>query len=323
MSRLCQVLMSLSCAFALAGGASAQSYPAKPVRLIVPFAPGGGVDFTSRILAQKLSELWSQQAIVDNRPGAGGIIGTEFAAKAAPDGYTLLMGSIGSISINPSLYAKLSYNPERDFAPVTLTGFVPNIVVMHPAVPVRNIAQLIALAKQKRGLLTFGTGGSGTSNHLSGELFNSMAGVQIRHIPYKVGAQATSDLMGGQLDVMFDNLPTSLPHVRAGKLRGLAVTSASRSSAAPELPTVSESGLRGYDVTGWVGVFVPAQTPTEIVSRLHADIVKVLATPDAKERFLSQGAEAATTTPQQFAAFVRSEIERWAKVVKMAGISAQ
>ena len=245
----------------VAPAAVAQTYPAKPVRLIVPFAPGGGVDFTSRILAQKLSELWGQQAIVDNR--------------------------------------------------------------LHPAVPVKSIGELIAPGKQKPGLLTFGTGGTGTSNHLSGELFGAMAGVKLRHIPYKVGAQATSDLMGGQLDVMFDNLPTSLPHVRAGKLRGLAVTSATRSSAAPELPTVAESGLRGYDVTGWVGVLVPAQTPGEIVSKLHADIAKVLAAPDAKERFLSQGAEAATSTPQQFGAFVRAEIEKWASVIRKAGITAQ
>ena len=315
--------VTVLCILSMVAPAGAQSYPAKPVRLIVPFAPGGGVDFTSRILAQKLSELWGQQAIVDNRPGAGGIIGTETVMKAAPDGYTLLMGSIGSISINPSLYAKLSYSPLRDFAPVTLTGFVPNIVVVHPAVPVKTIAQLVALGKQKPGLLTFGTGGTGTSNHLSGELFGAMAGIKLRHIPYKVGAQATSDLMGGQLDVMFDNLPTSLPHVRAGKLRGLAVTSASRSSAAPELPTVAESGLAGYDVTGWVGVLVPAQTPGEIVTKLHADIAKVLAAPDAKERFLSQGAEAATSTPQEFRAFVRAEIEKWAGVVRKAGITAQ
>ena len=323
MRHVAKAVTCIGCALALGGTALAQSYPGKSVRLIVPFAPGGGVDFTSRILAQKLSELWGQQAIVDNRPGAGGIIGTEAAAKSAPDGYTLLMGSIGSISINPSLYSKLTYSPLRDFAPVTLTGFVPNIVVVHPAVPVKNIAQLIAMAKQKPGLFTFGTGGSGTSNHLSGELFASMAGVQFRHIPYKVGAQATSDLMGGQLDVMFDNLPTSIPHVRAGKLRGLAVTSASRSSAAPELPTVAESGLRGYDVTGWVGVLVPAQTSSEIVSKLHADIAKGLSTADAKERFLSQGAEAATSTPPQFAAFIRTEIEKWAGVVKKAGITAQ
>ena len=192
---LCVAAFAVSSAALGVFPAAAQPYPTKPVRLIVPFAPGGGVDFTSRILAQKLSEVWGQQALVDNRPGAGGIIGTEAAAKAPPDGYTLLMGSIGSISINPSLYPKLSYSPLRDFAPVTLTGFVPNIVVVHPAVPVKTVAQLIALGKQKPGLLTFGTG-TGTSNHLSGELFAAMAGIQLRHIPYKVGAQATSDLMG-------------------------------------------------------------------------------------------------------------------------------
>jgi tripartite-type tricarboxylate transporter receptor subunit TctC len=288
--------------------------------LIVPFAPGGGVDFTARILAQKLGDLWNQQAVVDNRPGAGGIIGTELAAKSPPDGYTLLMGSIGSVSINPGLYRKLPYDPVKDFAPVTQIGFVPNIVVVHPSLPVRSIKDLIALARAKPGALTYGTGGSGTSNHLSGELFKTMARIDIRHIPYKVGAQATSDLMGGQLAAMFDNFPTSLPHVRAGKLRALAVTSAVRSSAAPDVPTVAESGLPGYEIVGWVGVLAPAATAKEIVGRLQADIAKALQLADVKEKFANLGAEAASSSPDQFAAFIQSEIAKWGKVIKDAGI---
>lgn len=300
----------------------AQVYPGKPVRLIVPFAPGGGVDITTRVIAQKLSEMWGQQAIVDNRPGAGGIIGTEMAAKASADGYTALMGSIGSVSINPSLYSKLPYDPTRDFVPVTQIGFVPNILVVHPSIPAKNVNELIALAKSKPGDLTFGSGGVGTSNHLSGELFKRMAGVDMRHIPYKVGAQATSDLIGGQLAVMFDNLPTSLPHVKAGKLRPIAVTSSTRSSTLPGVPTVADSGLRGYEVVGWVGVLVPTGTQREIVTKLNADIGKVLAMRDVKEKFLAQGAETAASTPEQFAVFIRAEISKWAKVIKEIGARA-
>jgi len=300
--------------------AHAQVAPTRSVRFVVPFAPGGGVDFTARILAQKLSDSWSQQVVVDNRPGAGGIIGTELVAKSPADGYTLLMGSIGSVSINPGLYRKLPYDPLRDFAPVTQIGFVPNIVVVHPSLPVKSIRELIALARAKPGALVYGTGGSGTSNHLSGELFKTMADVDIRHIPYKVGAQATSDLIGGQLSVMFDNFPTSLPHVRAGKLRPLAVTSAVRSSAAPEVPTVAESGLPGYEITGWVGVLAPAGTSKDTISMLHAEIAKVLKLSDLREKFANLGAEAGSSTPEQFAAFIQSEIAKWGRVIKAAGI---
>ena len=300
--------------------AHAQSYPAKAVRLIVPFAPGGGVDFTTRILAQKLGDQWGQQAVVDNRPGAGGIIGTELVAKSPPDGYTLLMGSIGSVSINPGLYRKLPYDPVKDFAPVTQIGFVPNIVVVHPSLPVRSVRELIAFARARPGVLVYGTGGSGTSNHLSGELFKTLARIDLRHVPYKVGAQATSDLIGGHLAVMFDNFPTSLPHVRAGKLRALAVTSAVRSGAAPEVPTVAESGLPGYEIIGWVGVLAPAATAKEVVGRLHADIGKALLVPDLKDKFANLGAEAGSSTPEQFAAFIQSEIAKWGKVIKDAGI---
>jgi tripartite-type tricarboxylate transporter receptor subunit TctC len=300
--------------------AYAQPYPAKTVRLIVPFAPGGGVDFTARILAQKLSDAWGQQAVVDNRPGAGGIIGTELVAKSPPDGYTLLMGSIGSVSINPGLYRKLPYDPVKDFAPVTQIGFVPNIVVVHPSLPVKSIRELIALARANPGALVYGTGGSGTSNHLSGELFKTMARIDIRHVPYKVGAQATSDLIGGQLSVMFDNFPTSLPHVRAGKLRALAVTSAVRSGAAPDVPTVAESGLPGYEIIGWVGVLAPAATAKEMLNKLYADIAKALTLADLKEKFANLGAEAGSSTPEQFAAFIQSEIAKWGKVIRDAGI---
>ena len=286
----------------------------------MPFAPGGGVDFTARILAQKLTDSWGQQAVVDNRPGAGGIIGTELVAKSAPDGYTLLMGSIGSVSINPGLYRKLPYDPVKDFAPVTQIGFVPNIVVVHPSLPVKSIRELIALARANPGALVYGTGGSGTSNHLSGELFKTMARIEIRHVPYKVGAQATSDLIGGQLSVMFDNFPTSLPHVRAGKLRALAVTSAVRSGAAPDVPTVAESGLPGYEIIGWVGVLAPAATPKEMLNKLNADIAKALQLSDLKEKFANLGAEAGSSTPEQFAAFIQSEIAKWGKVIKDAGI---
>ena len=306
--------------FAAVAAAHAQPYPQKPVRIVVPFAPGGGVDFTARIIAQRLTEIFSQQTVVDNRPGAGGIIGSEIVAKAPPDGYTLLMGSTGTLSINPGLYPKLPYDPGKDFTAITQVALVPNIVVVHPSLPVKSIRELIAFAKVRPGQLSYGTGGNGTSNHLSGELFKHMAGIEILHVPYKVGAQATSDLIAGQLTVMFDNLPTSLPHVKSRKLRALAVTSSNRSPAAPEIPTVTESGLKGYEVTGWAGLLAPVTTSAEVVTRIHATVVQLLSQTDVRERLLVQGAEVVGDTPQQFAAFIRAETAKWGNVIRDAGI---
>jgi len=286
----------------------------------VPFAPGGGVAFTARIIARRLTEIFSQQPVVDNRPGAGGIIGSEIVAKAPPDGYTLLMGSTGTLSINPGLYPKLPYDPGKDFTAITQVALVPNIVVVHPSLPVKSIRELIAFAKVRPGQLSYGTGGNGTSNHLSGELFKHMAGIEILHVPYKVGAQATSDLIAGQLTVMFDNLPTSLPHVKSRKLRALAVTSSNRSPAAPEIPTVTESGLKGYEVTGWAGLLAPVTTSAEVVTRIHATVVQLLSQTDVRERLLVQGAEVVGDTPQQFAAFIRAETAKWGNVIRDAGI---
>lgn len=300
--------------------ANAQPYPQKPIRIVVPFAPGGGVDFTSRVIAQRASEIFGQQVVVDNRPGAGGIIGTEIAAKAPADGYTLLMGSVGTLSINPGLYPKLPYDSAKDFVAISQVATVPNIVVVHPSLPVRSIKDLIALAKARPGQLNYGTGGNGTSNHLSGELFKRMAGVDITHVPYKVGAQATSDLIAGQLTVMFDNFPTSLPHVKAGKLRALAVTGTGRSPAAPAIPTVSESGLAGYEVTGWAGLLAPAGTSREVISRLHDVLMQIIRQADMRERLMVQGAEAVGDSPDQFASFIRSETVKWGKVIADAGI---
>jgi len=294
-------------------------YPAKPIRLVVPFPPGGTTDILARIVAQKLTEAWGQPVVVDNRPGAGGNIGAELVAKSAPDGYTLLMGTVGTHAINASLYAKLPYDHVKDFAPVILVAGVPNVLVVNPSVPVNSVAELIAYAKANPGKLNFASSGSGTSIHLSGELFRTMAGVQITHVPYKGSAPAIADLVGGQVQLMFDNLPSSLAQIKAGKLRALAVTSDKRAPALPDVPTMAEAGLPGFEASSWFGVLAPAGTPPAIVGKLHAEIAKWLATPDAREKLSAQGANLAGFGPEEFARYIGSETAKWAKVVKESG----
>jgi tripartite-type tricarboxylate transporter receptor subunit TctC len=302
-----------------ATGAWAQPYPSKPIRIVVPFAAGGTTDLLARAAAQKLTEAWGQPVVVDNRPGAGGNIGSELVAKAAPDGYTVEMGTVGTHAINASLYARMPYDHVKDFAPIILVATVPNVLVVNPGVPVKSVQELIAYAKANPGKLNFASPGSGTSGHLCGELFKVMAGVQITHIPYKGSAPALQDLLGGQVQMMFDNLPSALPHIKAGKLRALAVTTAARAAALPDLPTVAEAGLPGFEASSWFGLLAPAGTPPDIVARLNAEIAKWLASPDAMEKLLALGANAAGGSPEDFTKHIAAETAKWQKVVKASG----
>ncbi|MET0203319.1 MAG: tripartite tricarboxylate transporter substrate binding protein [Casimicrobiaceae bacterium] len=317
-------LVLAAAAAAFAPAASTQTpYPTKPVRVVVPFPAGGTTDLLARAASQKLSETWVQQALVDNRPGAGGNIGAELVAKAAPDGYTLLMGTVGTHAINASLYPKMPYDHVKDFAPVILVAGVPNVLVVHPSLPVNSVQELIAYAKANPGKLNFASSGSGTSIHLSGELFKVMTGVQMTHIPYKGSAPALTDLVGGQVQLMFDNLPSSLAFIKAGKLRALAVTSAQRSPALPDVPTVAESGVPGFEASSWFGLLAPAGTPRDIVTKINADTQKWLASPDAKDKLAAQGAVAAGGSPEDFAKHIQAETAKWARVVKESGAKVE
>jgi tripartite-type tricarboxylate transporter receptor subunit TctC len=294
------------------------TYPNKPVRLVVPFPAGGTTDLLARAAAQKLSEAWGQQVIVDNRPGAAGNIGAELVSKAAPDGYTLLMGTVGTHAINPSLYAKMPYDHVKDFAPVILVAGVPNVLVVNPGLPVNSVTELIAYAKANPGKLNFASSGSGTSIHLSGELFKTMTGVQMTHVPYKGSAPALTDLMGGQVQLMFDNLPSSLAFIKAGKLRALGVTSAARAAALPDTPTVADT-VPGFEASSWFGILAPTGTPRDVVMKINAETAKWLASPDAKEKLAGQGANVAGGSPDVFAKHIQVETAKWAKVVKESG----
>lgn len=305
-------------AVAAVGTAHAQ-YPAKPIRMVVAFPPGGGSDTLARIVGAKLSETLTQPVVIENRPGAGANIGAEVAAKAPPDGYTVFMGNVAN-AINMSLYAKPGYDFVKDFAAVSLLASTPNIVVVHPSLPVRSIPQLIALAKSRPGELDVASSGAGSSAHLAGELFNSLAGTRMNHVPYKGGGPAVAALAGGHVAVGFATTPSVIGHVKSGKLRGLAVTTAARSPATPDLPTVAEAGLKGYEAGTWYGLLVPVATPKDVVSRLHADSMKVLGMADAKQRLDAAGFEALGSTPEQFAAYIRSEVDKWGKVVRTAGV---
>ena len=305
---------------ALAPTAGAQApYPAKPVRLLVPSSAGGGSDIIARFLAPKLGERLGQQVIVDNRPGAGTMIGSELVAKAPPDGYTLLMG-ISTLATNPVIYKKVSYNAITDFAPITLVLAAPNILVVHPSLPVKTVKELIWFAQARPGQLNYASAGAGTGPHLSMELFLSMAGLKMVHIPYKGSGPAMIDLIGGQCVTMAATMLTAVPQIRAGRLRALGLTGTKRNSAAPEVPTIAESGVPGYEAVQWYGVLAPANTPKDIVARLNRDLVAILQAADVKERFAGDGGEASPTTPEEFARYIRSESEKWAKVAKAAGI---
>ena len=306
-------------AWSVAAEAQATAYPTKPIRLVVPFPPGGATDLIARAVAQKLGEAWGQSVVVDNRPGAGGNIGTELVAKAAPDGYTLEMGTVGTHAINASLYAKIPFDHVKDFAPVILVAGVPNVLEVNPSVPVNSVQELIAYAKANPGKLNFASSGAGTSIHLSGELFKVMAGVQMTHVPYKGSSPALQDLLGGQVQLMFDNLPPSLPQIKAGKLRALAVTSATRAPALPDVPTIAESGLPGFEASSWFGILAPAGTPPAIIAKINAEVAKWLASAEGKEKLASIGANAAGGSPEDFARHIQAETAKWAKVVKESG----
>ena len=318
MQILQRILLAALVAIATAS-ASAQTYPNKPIRLVVPFPPGGTTDILARDAGQVLTQTLGQSVVIDNRPGAAGNIGSDVVAKSPPDGYTLLMATVSTHAINPGLYSKLPYDHIKDFAPVILVARVPNVLEVNPAVPVNSVSDLIKLAKEKPGQINFASSGSGTSIHLSGELFKTMAGVNMVHVPYRGSAPALVDLVSGQVQVMFDNLPSSLPQINAGKLRAIAVTSAQRSPALPNIPTIAESGLPGFEATSWFGIIAPAGTPPEIIAKLNAELDQWLQSPAGKELLLTQGALPAGGTPEQFAAYIKDETEKWAKVIKVSG----
>ena len=306
-------------AFTLCPQASAQSYPTKPVKVVVPFAAGGAVDILTRVLADKLGAALGQQIVVEPVVGAGGNIGSAAVAKAAPDGYTLLMATTGTHTINPGLYKNLPFDAEKDFAPITLVASVPNILVVHPDVPAKTLNELVALAKSKPGKLTFASFGHGTSNHLSGELFKTVAGIDVVHVPYKNAPQAVLDIVGGQVDFAFVNAPLALPQVKAGKLRALAVTGAKRSPAVPDLPTMAEAGLPDFVVESWYGLMAPAGTPEAVIRKIHDETLKVLKQQEMTEAFAKQGADVVWTSPSVFAVIISTEKARWAEVIKKSG----
>ena len=303
--------------------ADAAAFPSKPVRLIVPFTPGGSTDILARAIGQKLSESWRQPVVIENRPGAGGAIGMELAAKAPADGTTMVMGHIGTLAANPALYRSLSYDPVRDFTPVTLVAMVPNVLVVGPAVPSRSVAEFVALAKSKPGKLDYGSGGNGSAAHLAMEYFKLKAGVDLQHVPYKGTAPALTDLLGGQIAVILTGLPPVLQHVKSGKLRILGVASRERLAAFPEIPTIAESGVTGFEATQWYGLLVPAATPKDIVAKIQRDTAAALRDPAVNERLASEGAEPVGNTPEQFGTFIRSEIELWGKVIRATGMKAE
>ena len=304
----------------LAAGTAAGEYPTKPVRMIVPFPPGGGNDTMARTVGQKLSEAFGQQVVIDNRGGAGGNIGAEIAARAAPDGYTLFLGGTGSHGTNPNLHAKLPYDPVKDFAPISLIASAPLLVVVPPSLPVRSINELIQLAKARPGQLNFASSGTGTIAHLAAELLNSMANIKIQHVPYKGTGPALTDLLSGQVQLMFNSAVSMLPQVRGGKLRAIAMTGTKRLAAMPDLPTVAESGVPGYEAASWYGVLAPARTQRAIVDTLNREIVKITRIPELRERLAADGAEPAGTSPEEFAAHIKRELARWAKVIAQAHI---
>lgn len=313
------VLMAALCAASAFAQGAAQSYPNKPIRLIVPVAPGGGTDFTARLIGQKLNEAWGQPVIVDNRPGAAGNIGVELAAKAPADGYTLVM-PITSFPINPSLYAKLPFDTIKDLAPIVLCASAPLVLVVHPSLPAKSVSELVALAKVKPGALNFANSGSGTTAHLAGELFKRMAGIEIVSVAYKGGGPAVIALIAGEVQMYFSTVPAALPQVKAGKLRMLAVTSGKRVPELPDVPTVAESGLAGFDVVPWFGLFTAAGTPRPVIQRLNAEIVKILDAPDTRQRLSGHGLVPGGGKPEELGAFLKAEIARWGKLIKEAGI---
>ena len=318
---LAAILVCIGAVFspALHAQSDAQRYPTRPVRWIVPFAPSGPTDIMSRAVAEKLSQRLGQPFVVDNRAGAGGNIGAEVVSKSAPDGYTLMIGHVGTHAINSALYPKLAFDPVRDFTPITLIATLPLALVVHAAVPAKDVKELIAYAKSRPGQLNFASAGNGGPTHLTGELFKTSAGIEIVHVPYKGNAAALTDLVAGRVQMMFSNMLTSMPHVRAGKLRAIGISSPKRSPQAPDLPTIAESGVPGFSAVPWYGVLGPAALPQPIVSKLNSEIGRALALPDMHERFVAQGIDLQASTPEQFAALIKTELVKWRKVVREAG----
>jgi len=318
----CQKLRYVVATFLLCTvvAAIAQPYPAKPIRLIAPSTPGDAPDVIARLIALRLSPVLGQPIVVENRPGAGGVIGSEVAAKSAPDGYTLIMGNAGSHGINAAVYSKLPYDIQRDFAPISQVAIAPNIMVINPSIPAKSVAEFIAYAKSQPAKLSYASGGNGSSAHMSMELFKAMSGVDIQHVPYKGSSPALTDLMGGQVAVFIGNIPPTVPLVRAGKLRALAVTTKSRSTLMPELPTISEAGLSGYETVAWFGVLAPAGTPPEIVKTLSTEISKIARSPEMRDKLLAMGAEPVGGTPEEFKAVIDSDIAKWKRLAQKESI---
>ena len=317
------LILAAACTVWFPGGVLAADYPHRPIRFVVPYPPSGAADIVARVVAQKLGEALGATVVVDNRAGAGGNLGTDLVAKAAPDGYTLLMGNVGPLAINVSLVKRLPYDPLQDLAPVSFMVIYPNALVVNPSLPVKSVSELIALAKARPGQLSYASAGTGSSTHLAAELFKSMAAIDMAHVPYKGGGQAVVDVMAGQVQLYFSSMLGALPHLKSGKLRALAVTSARRTRAAPELPTVAESGFPGYEANNWLGLLVPAGTPAPIILRLNREIVKIFEQPDVRERLSAQGGEAETGSPEKFADYIRAEIRKWAQVVKDSGAQVE
>lgn len=303
-------------------GAAADNYPSRPIKWVVPFTPGGAMDSMARTLGEKMAQSMGQPVVIENRPGAGGTIGSSMVAKADPDGYTMMIVSIGH-AVNPALYPKLSYDGIKSFEPVSLVGIVPNVLVAHSAAKFNSVNELIAQAKAQPGKITYASAGTGTTIHLAAELFNSMANVDILHVPYKGSAPAVTDLLGRQVDIMFDSVSSAKPHIDSGRLKAIAVTTSKRSTALPNVPTVAEAGLKGYELNGWYAVFVPAGTPRPVVDRLNGEIVKALKQPDVAKRFAQLGAEPVGSSPEELGKYLRTETARWAEVVRTRNITAE
>jgi len=311
----------LPCLLFVAATAQAQTWPVKAVRLVVPFAAGVSTDIIGRTLGQKLNEMWGQPVVVDNRPGGSTVIGTDVVAKSPPDGYTLLV-TPAPFTIVPSLIAKLPYDPAKDFEPITLINTTPLVIVVNPSVPAKSIKELIALAKSRPGALNYGSSGSGGSNHLAGELFNAMTGVKMIHIPYKGNAPALTDLIGGHVDVVFNGLTSAMPFIKSGKLRALAVTSLARTGSLPDMPTLDELGLKGFQAVAWNGLTAPARTPKDIIAKINSDALKVVRSAELVERLKAEGSDPVGNSPAEYSAFLRNEIAKWAKVIKSAGVKS-
>jgi len=317
-------MMLAGIALAIASASAfAQSWPMRPIRLIVPFTPGGGVDLTGRVLAPKLSEALGQTVIVENRGGAGGLIGVDLGAKASPDGYTVVIGTIGNIAIAPHLQSKMPYDPQKDLVPISQLANALNVMVINPSVKATTVKEFIALAKKEGSNISYGSSGSGATDHLAGEVFNTLAGLKMTHIPYKGGAPAMIDLVGGQVQVIFATVSTAISSIQGGKVRALGMTGNQRYESLPDVPTIAEAGLAGFDVNGWYGLYAPAGTPKDIITRLNAEVVKILAMPDVKARLLDAGIIATSSSPEAFAAYAQAETIRWAKVVKDANIKTE